>query len=318
MVIVLHGPDAYRRDRRLKVLREAFQQKYDPAGTSVTRIDGSESTADDLQCVTASAGLFAEKRFVILTNPFAMKADDQETFIEILPSVSEDTILCVVCDALPTKKSALKNALKKAKTVEEFTPLSVQDAGAFVDAELKQYDGVTIEPMARQLLAERLHGNTWQLALTLKTAGGGAGADGAADATGTKKLITVSITEEALGEASPENFFGLTDALGARNIGRTLELLQTHVADGAAIQLLLTIIGKHLMFLRVLAVNPSAKIPGVHPYVLKKTQQHAKNFSVEELNRTHDALVAIDEGIKNGTEPDPVSHIALVLSELQQ
>ena len=70
MIIVLHGADSFRRQRRVQVLQQAFQDKFQSA--AITRFDCSQQDLADLANAVRSGGLFVDKQFFTISQAEAL------------------------------------------------------------------------------------------------------------------------------------------------------------------------------------------------------------------------------------------------------
>ncbi len=309
MIIVLTGADHFRKRQRLTVLRDAFVQKFNTADSAIADLSCDVASIGEIKQALTAGDLFSTKKCVVLRDPFALAETDQETLAHALGSLSDDVICLVALDAMPAKKSTLKEALQLAQKTETFAPLTAFEAKAFVEKEATRW-GASIEDAAARDLANALHADTWQLALTVKSLAFMAQEKNPA-------IITKTVVDEILqNNETPENFFALTDAVSSKNIQAIAKELHAHVSGGAAVQLLTTILFRHFVLLRMFALSPNATLPGVHEFVAKKAKEGGAKFTVEQLEYAMNELAHIDADSKTGKLPDPESRFLLLFATL--
>lgn len=109
-------------------------------------------------------------------------------------------------------------------------------------------------------------------------------------------------------EASqPELFFGLTDAIFARNRKQALSRLAHNLARGGEPVQLLATLANTFRTMLVLKATPSAdsrKLLGqAKPFWLSKIRQAGRNFSSDEIKKTLASILRADYLIKTGRQP---------------
>lgn len=308
MIIVLLGPDSFRKRERIQVLRDAFVKKFSAPDSAVSDLSGDEATIQQIQLALAGGDLFSTKKFVVLRSILGLAEADQAMLLELLQKISDDVICLLAVDSFPAKKSELKTFLETVDKTEQFSALTVFEATETIQR-LCQKHGVHIDQTTARLLADAFHTDTWQLHLQTKALCFQVKNDA-------EPIITKDHALAILPEESQENFFGLTDAITAHNQHLTLGLVHKHLSEGAAIQLITTIIFKHLTLLRIFAQQPNANLKGVHSFVQQKAQAGAKHYTADQLATTMDDLIQLDVDSKSGKLPDPESRLLLILANL--
>lgn len=275
------------RSQRLHTLQKAFTEKFDAHSMSQAYIDGANFTLDEFRKHTKSSGLFSEKRFILFTNIWNLSKEDQQQLQSELPSVSEDTILCITAEQPPRKNNALFKALLTADTVEEFTDLSHSELQQFIQQETKKL-GATIDTAATQQLLSSFGNNLWALTNEIH------------------KLahFSSSINEESVRvfaqEQLDDNIFHLTDAIGSKNASKALELLQQQFDSGAAPQYLITMLARHFANLLKVYKTDGGKGLKMHDFVKQKSQQQLRTCSPKKLLQLYWQMLQIDEDAKTG------------------
>lgn len=286
MIIFLYGNNSYLRYQRLQTLQEAFKQKFDTAGFSVASISGQSFDINEFRKLTRSAGLFSEKRFVVVDTLWALSKDAQEELQEEFAGVNEDTIVCVTTDMPPRKDNALFKYLLAANTVEEYGDLDGSGLRTFIQNTAKKYNA-SVDNESMQLLINA-HGNDlWSLHNEIhKLAYYGS-------------QITKETVTEFADEQLDDNIFHFTDALGTKNSAEASRLLNEQLESGANAQYLLTMIGRHIGTLAKVKQTSGGKgLTTLHSFVLEKARAQAKKFTLPQLLRLQWDILRIDQTIK--------------------
>ncbi len=289
MIIFLHGNDSYRKQERLHLLKDAFKNKFDEAGMNIATMYGDEFTIDEFRKHTKSAGLFSKKRFIIVRDLWKLKKDEQEQLQKELTTINDDTILVIEGGKPPRKDNKLFKLLLANGKVENFPELETHELGPFIDAECKKYTA-TITSGAKRHLIKTIGSDLWKLSKEIKKLAH------------QSKKISQELTEKSIDKELDENIFHLTDALGAKNVKQASKLMQQQFQIGANEQYIISMLGRHIA--TVLKVKKSGgEGLGLHPYVLKKSQQQAKQFKERQLLQLFWKLLTIDEALKTTSIP---------------
>jgi DNA polymerase-3 subunit delta len=287
MVILLHGPDVWRRHQRLQQLRSAFHTKFDPDDRATLILDCSQVSMDQVIGKLRGGGLFTARRFVVVQDVWKLSAAAQDQLVQALDTIDADTIVIIDSETPTQKKNALWQRLLQADTIEAFPVLDQPQLRSFIQQTVSAA-GATIEPAAVQLLIERIGHDTGQLshqlhALCLYQS---------PITSATVKLFTDS--------AVVDNIFALTDALGNRHLPRLLTALNQQYAAGATDQYVVLMLARHIATLyKVKTGDPGGF--GLHTFVQQKAVSQAARFSVEQLRDLHWRLLALDRAGKTSS-----------------
>lgn len=315
MIIFLYGPDTYRSHQRLNYYLEKFKEKRDSTGTSILKLDGEELDINEFRKTTLSAGLFAQKRMIVIKNLLA-KNKDQKLLEEIIVSFKKikegDNVVIFHEQDEPQKNNTVKKILvllKKEKYAEEFKLLDSRALEKWIVNEVKKENG-QIDHQAINFLAEYFGQNLWDLKKEIEKA----------LAYGRDK-----ITMEALGLLSDtekeENIFALIDALINKNKKRAVELLEKELAKGTFFP---QIIGGLAYQFRILLQVKNMRLPniyriakeiGVHPFSVKKGVEQSQRYQLDELKKIYQEILEIDLQLKTSSR-DPELLFDLLIAKL--
>ena len=110
------------------------------------------------------------------------------------------------------------------------------------------------------------------------------------------------------------NIFEMVDALGQKNKTRVLNLFNQHLEKGDDEFYLLSMFVYQIRNLLRIKSTPLAKLD-LHPFVIRKTQYQAKNFTFEELKKIYYQLMTIDLEAKTG-KSDIMTALELFLTNI--
>lgn len=309
MLILLTGPDTYRSHRRFDQLRTAFVAKHDPHGYNTAVLDATTATVEELQAALATAGFLTSKRFVGLNHYDAKNAAVEPTSLQarLAGYAKNDDVIVVVREVTapaarrprgkPSKTASRRAAglkLDKAKT-ERFPQLSETDLTTWVKREAADRAG-KIAPAAIKKLVIACEQDSWRIASELDKLLAYVGAQAVSEQD-VEALVTTPYASD---------IFALTDALGSRQRARALALLHDELAAGTHPLALIAVLAGHI---RNLAAVKAAMAGGqtlrtlpeelhLHPYVVQKAAQQARQFEAQQLSDIHHRLVTIDFDLK--------------------
>jgi DNA polymerase-3 subunit delta len=309
MIILIHGEDTFRSQKRLKQLKEAFIEKYNSSGFNVVQLEGVETTLEKFRSVSFTGGLLDNKRLVVVKNLITGGNPELvEGVLEILKEKKfpEDNVLIIWEGVIEEKgKAKIKGGAKTKKLLlaqlkkereEIFHLLSNSQLSSWIQNEVKERGG-KIERSAVEELIAKVGTDLWQMDSEIE------------------KLINYVrgqiITTKHVGEfvksKYDENIFHLTDALGQKNKEQALRLVRDQLAIGTEpLQLLSKFIWQFrnlLLVSEMLSANKTQKEISdtlkLHPFVIQKTIPQARRFSHEQLGFIYQKLVDIDFDLKN-------------------
>jgi len=321
MIIFLHGQDTYCSKEKLLELIGEFKTKRDSQGLGIIKLEGGNLTIDEFRKDVLSAGLFSEKRLVIIKNLLSQNKD-QNLIKEIISSLKkigrEKNIVIFIEEEIEEKEIRkrefqykLFNLLKKQKYVQKFDFLKPNQLQKWILAEVKKRGG-KIEERATDLLVNFIGPNLWQMSNELdKLMAYGQGKISAKD---------VELLVEANQE---ENIFNLVDALASKNKKRAIKLIKEQLEKGTAFVQIISLLARQFRIILQIKESKSkflnyyqlASELGVHPYSVKKSLEQAKKYTLEELKKIYQELLKIDLQLKT-TSLEPELLFNLLIAKL--
>jgi len=326
MIIFFYGQDSFRAKQKIKELKDKFLTEVDASGASVTSFNGVDLTIEKFHEQALAGSLFARKRLLIVENLFGHEDKDfLNEFFAYLKNkfaASDNALIiyepllltgkkgqAVLLDgaakerALNKEQQTLFAHLKAAPFCQYFPLPSEAEAGAWIKRKLAAAD-LKIDYKAGQLLVGLLGNDLWALnneldkLINYKLALGGAAA----------ATLTVAEVEENIRGQLDQGVFALTDAIGNKNKAQAVRLLRQQLAIGVNEVYLLTMLVRQfriLLAVRQALDNGQApakvkQLAKLHPYVLQKGINQARNFNLTALKNIFSALTKLDYNFKTG------------------
>jgi DNA polymerase-3 subunit delta len=321
---IFHGDDEFGCGEELARLR-AKLSGGDPAMAEMntTILDGAQATLGEIRHACDTIPFLSDRRLVVVHGLLsrlspgqrgraADTADGDEpawrrTFVTelaaYLPSLPPSTRLVFVeRSALQASHPILKVAETQAQQNQAFVRLfslpKERDLGGWIRQRVTGKGG-SIRPEASELLAQTV-GRDLRLLdqeidkLLVYADGQTIGADDV-------RLLVSRARETSV--------FDLVDSLGRRQTARALELLHRLLDAGEAPLYLLTMLVRQVRILiqvselrqQGLSAQEMAAELGLHPFVVEKGLDQARNFDLAQLEAAHRRLVETDWSIKTGT-----------------
>lgn len=297
MIIFLYGQDTYRSRQEMKRIIEEHK-KASPGWFDLNRIDCRDNGIEVFEGIRKSintVSMFGQNKLIVIENVFDLDKEAQEELLKVLKNISDINI--VLWDEESDKKNKLFKFLNPKS--KEFKLLEGFQLKNWIKNYISQQKG-KIENLAVEKLIEYIGKDLWRMANELNKLISFKIRD-------TKYEIRVGDVELLVKPEIDLNIFELVDALGHRNKNRALNLFKQYLEKGEDESYLLSMF---IYQIRNLIKLKSGGRLDMHPFVIKKTRQQARNFSFEELKKIYYHLMTIDFNIKTG-RVDPKTALEL-------
>jgi len=329
MVFFFYGVDGYRIRQKTNSVIEGYKAKH-KSGLNFGRFDfGEVETFDKFKNFIDSYSMFAEKKLAIAANLFSAGKDIQEKFLEylkksdVLKNNEEFLVVAQELALAEDKRSKQKYILKNSqelfkvltgKTIkaEEFDYLAGAKLEAWIKKEV-ELAGAKISAGAVKKLAIFVGPDLWQMKNE------------------TDKLVSFANGEtineamiEELVKARIENdIFKTIDALAQRNKQAALTFLHRHLAEGESEIYLLSMLVyqfRNLLLVKSeiehgMQFQALVKTIKMHPFVLRKSFEQGRGFTLPALKKIYERLLELDCAIKSG-RIEPQVALDLVVGEI--
>lgn len=289
MIYLFYGNDDYRIKQETDKLLAAF-------GDAELNIVSENPKELILSLKTTS--FFSEKRIFLVRDLLSKLTEKEEQSLTDALKSDESTLLIFTEQKGPKGKVATH--LKKAGKIVAFEKPKTVNLVKYIKDKIAA-EGADIAPLAAERLSTFVGNDQWKL-------------DSEID-----KLILYKLgTEEPIETADVDllvkanfdaNIFTLMDAIAAKNVSRSLELISSFLESGENEIYILTMIWRGYRniamakFEEGITEQGLAKKAAIHPFVAQKAIKQARNFSKEELQDIYKKLIETDFALKSGADP---------------
>jgi DNA polymerase-3 subunit delta len=301
MIIFLYGEDDYSSRQKLNEIIEKYRAQ-NKTGLNFERLDFEEKEIKDLNLMAQTSPMFKEKKLLVLENAFSRKAEWQKELVSYLKeskaTEAKETTLIFIERRAPDKRVELfKFLAKKPCLCQENKRLEGIKLENWIKKQVEAKGG-KIEAEAVRDLAEGVGGDLWQISNEIE------------------KLITYC-SGRAIGQKDADklvkskadlNIFNTVDALAKKDKKYVLRFMHQHLEQGENEFYLMSMFIRQFRNLleikdlmgKGVSYYDLPKRTGLHPFVIKKTYEQTKNFTLEKLNKIYSRLLDLDISIKTG------------------
>lgn len=310
MLILLYGEDTFRSRQKLKEIIGQYRLKH-KSGLDLVYFKKEDLDFDKVRQKIESVSMFNEKKLIIIEDAFN-DAVFRENFLKYLrrSKLKENQDIVVVF--YQAGKLALGVFKNQFGMKEEFRPLEGNNLIHWLKKQSAQ-SGASLEPEAAKKLVVCVGNNLWQLNNELnKLANYKAG-----------QIITEKDVDLMVRANLDVNIFETLDALAQRDKKAAFRLLHKHLSQGENAIYIFTMFiyqVRSLLKLKDLIDKGApyyqlAQRSGLHPFVVKKSSQQLKNFSLDHLKKIHQRLLEIELALKKGRLDGPTA-LDLLVTEI--
>lgn len=297
----LIGKDKFRIRERVKSitneLRVKFsnlQQVHIASGSSLTELAGH----------LGAQSLWSEQKVVVVEELLSSKDKATIVFVQTwLQQTNLPTHLILVEESDPSKKLLQALSGMSTITIEHYPPLTTTESRQWLQQKLDDKN-IQIDGPAKTWLLTNFENDLWRLSneLTkLKWLFAG-------------KTTSLAMVKEAVSPILNDNVFATIDALARRNLVLANRLVNTQLMTGTAELELITLIAyqfRNIALVKILSaqkLSPAeiAQRAAIHPYVVKKSFQFARDFSWPQLHRIVRLIQKIDQASKRSQTPPKI------------
>lgn len=326
-VYLLYGTESFLAEEFMALARrEMIDPSY--ADLNISQYDCMETAVSDILADAETMPFLAEHRLVLAqqayfltgVKPPAKVEAEPEALIAYLenPPAYTSLILHVEADKLDERKKLVKVLQQKAVTLP-FLPLRESDLFAWVERRADKYQVKIERPQATKLV-ERVGGELRLLDKEIEKIALYLGKPGA--------LITDQAIELLASRTLEQDVFALVEEVVSGRLENAFRTLYDCMKTGEEPIKLLALLARQFRLLlqiklwapRGYSQQQMAGMLKVHPFVVKKTMEHARHFSEASLRRLLATLAEEDFRMKSGQVDKQLAielFITLVAKELR-
>lgn len=310
MLILLYGEDTFRSRQKLNEIIQEYQAKHQ-TGLNSMRFAENNLEFDKIRERIEAVSMFDEKKLIILENVFKNK-DFQDNFFKYAKKNklkdNKDIIVIFYWEG----KLAITALKRQVSMLEEFKPLEGINLNDWIKKEVNK-NQAEIDPEAVNKLIAYVGNDLWQMSNEInKLVSYKAG-----------KLINSQDVEIMIKAKIDLNIFKTLDALAQKDKKTAWRLLHEHLEQGEnEIYLLSRFIYQIRVLLKLKDLMEKgtqyynlAKISKLHPFVVKKSSEQLRNFTLDQLKKIYQQLLEIDLKIKSG-RIDGATALDLLIGEI--
>ena len=166
MIILLIGPDDFRREEKMKEIVAEYQKKK--KFLNLKNFDFDEDDIPDLKNFIANRSIFEDAKLAVLKNISSLRAEDRKKYlVPVLKLAAADKFNHILISENGTLAADLKFLLKKPVVVQEFSYLSPANFQKFIK-EKSAEKGLKLTSAAIEFLARLFPNDTWRLVTELE------------------------------------------------------------------------------------------------------------------------------------------------------
>ncbi|MDO8521313.1 MAG: DNA polymerase III subunit delta [bacterium] len=314
MILFLFGEDNWRKKQKIAQISEKFIKEVDPSKMNLAVIDVAEAQEESLRNALKAAPFLARKRMVVLKNCLtgATRKAIPEIVAEVLPHISETTILVVSEDSEKPKKWKHTGAreawefLEKNAQTEEFKQPWGPTLTAAIIKEAKTR-GLTIQKDAAELLAVFKEADFEQIIIELEKLSAYKGS----------AACTPQDVREVCSSSNATSIFDFLDALGNKEYKKLISLAEKELEENEPLGLQ-SRVASHLRALLALMLKKDAAATALklHPFQVKKLYGQIRNWDAESLKRGLRELLLFEYGVKSGKINETKASFISTLSKI--
>jgi len=305
MLYFLYGENSIDSAEKLKAIRDKFLAQ-DPSGSGLSVLDYEEKDRkQNFLDIASVPNLLAPKRLLIVKNLLSSNENQQEEILEYLKKekniIDDKDLVIVFWEGKNPKKTNnfFKFLIKNAKA-QGFEKPTGAKLNQWIVKKIHSIDPKSgISQRALEKLIFYVGQDFFSLEQEIKKLTNHAG----------EKIISEEEVDLLVQSNFDLNIFQTIDALGNRNKKEALKFLHQHLKKGEdPFYIFSMFVYQFRNVLKVVDLKENYRMneqeiankTKLHPFVVKKSLIHGRNFSLETLKKIYQKLSNLDAKIKTG------------------
>ena len=295
MIILLYGPDTFRSRQKLSEII-AHYKKIHKSGLNLIFIDLEEKNYEDFIEIFQPAGMFKEKKLIVLENT-SKNPQFKENFKKEIKKFANSKEIILFYEGDIAEDGFFKK-LKENSKWQNFKFLEEEKLKFWVKREIKKLGGET-EEKALEKLIEFVGSDLWRMENEIKKLINFKG----------KKKIELEDVEILVKPEIETDIFGTIDAIAKKQKSLAFKLIQNHLEKGDSPFYILSMINfqiRNIILVKDLIERKKPLVEaGLHPFLLQKIIYQARKFSFQEIKKIYQKIFEMDLKVKTGQlKPD--------------
>ncbi|MFH1784008.1 MAG: DNA polymerase III subunit delta [bacterium] len=309
-VYLFSGDEAYLREEAIRRMEESLlgdcgrEFNYD-------LIYADEAGITDIMNAASSLPFLSKKRLVVVKRLEKLKQAAQKKLLEFLEDPVETTCLVLVVGARINKTSEFFGKLSRKAVSVVFWPLFDNEVIPWIQNASRKR-AKTISTEAAAYLKEYVGNDLFRLGNQI---------DQVIMYTGERKSIGLKDVEDVTADIRVGDIYEMIDAIGARQKGRSLKILNKLLEKGEEpVSILWHITARLRKFLEAqelmrknIPYMQLARQLGINTFMDKNFQKHAGSFSETKLMESFSDMLEVDRDIKTGRKNSRLTLELLIL-----
>jgi len=304
-LLLFYGEEKFLIDEEIEKLKSKILSKGLET-VNFTVLDGRSVETEEIINISRTVPMMADKKLVVVSDARFFdsreknfeeadgknaKKDDLLSFLQVLPSY---TYLLFVCEKVDKRKK-LFNFIQKNGLVKEYSLLSMKEKTNWVQKRFSFY-GKKVNLSIAAFIAQYTD-SLYQTDTEIKKI---------VAFVGDRTNIGQKDLDAVFSKTLENSIFDLTDYIGMKKPAQAVFVLNQLLSQGEKGITILFMISKHIthmISIKLMAganYNDIRQSLGLHPFVLKKTIEQCKNFSLSELKTALKLCHEADLNIKQG------------------
>lgn len=327
MILFLYGPDTYRSQQKLQEVIARYK-KVHASGLNLQYVNLAGREFEDFRDKLRSSPMFKEKKLFILSQAFSNKEFAEKFLANKEMFLKCQDIIVFYEKGMPDKRGRLFKFLTTKAKYQEFDLLKPFRLRNWTEREISRL-GAKISPPALNKLIDFVGSDLWRMQNEIKKIIAYKSGESTGEVRprqywrGQTSPLTSLDVELLVRPRIETDIFKTIDALVAKNKKSALCLLQEHLQKGDSPLYLLAMITYQFRNLLIIKELGEKQIPypalakksKLHPFVVKKTYYQARQFTLQELKKIYQKLLAADWQIKTG-KIEPELALDLLVAEI--
>ncbi len=314
MIIFIYGSDTYRSRQKLEeIIRQYQEVRQSGLNFKIYDLSSPSISFQDFKDEFQQISMFKEKKLTVLKNVFSNQKFKEEVLKEKKLLLAAEDIIVFFEEDKVLESDKLTKFLKKNAKWQKFELLKGRELEDWLKKEFSAA-GVIFERGVLEKLIEFVGNDTWRLINEVRKLAS------------YKKNKAVSLEDlRLLIKPKIETaIFKTIEAIARQQKKLALKLIEEHLEKGDSPLYLLSMViyqFRNLLLIKSKYDRPygqkSAEKDGLklHPYVIKKTTELARNFSLEELKKIYNRIFQLDLEIKTG-QIKPEEGLRMLIAEI--